>query len=142
VENLAERPEWSEYFFGIARAVAERSPCLKNKVGAIAVNPESKRILATGYNGPAAGEPHCEKCKREGLPSGIRFIEQGEPCPAVHAEENVVAMAARHGVSIRGCVVYVAGLKYPPRLCPVCRWLLKNAGVKAVIIEKTEEVQL
>jgi len=139
---LAKRPEWNEYFFGIAKAVARRSPCLKNKVGAVAVNPESKRILAAGYNGPAVGEPHCEKCRREGLPSGVRFIESGEPCPAVHAEENIVAMAARHGVSIQGCVVYVAGLNYPPRLCPVCRWLLKNAGVKNVIIEGTGSVKL
>ena len=41
----------------IACLVAQRSTCLRRKVGAIAVL--DRRILATGYNGAPSGVPHC-----------------------------------------------------------------------------------
>ncbi|MDL1972667.1 MAG: cytidine deaminase, partial [Deltaproteobacteria bacterium] len=51
------RPSWDEYFMSIARLVAERSTCLRRKVGAILV--KEKRILTTGYNGAPSGLAHC-----------------------------------------------------------------------------------
>jgi len=41
----------------IAKAVAERSTCLRAKVGAIIVKDDT--IIATGYVGSARGEPNC-----------------------------------------------------------------------------------
>jgi dCMP deaminase len=43
------RPSWDRYFLEIAGVVAERSTCLRRKVGAVLV--KDKRILTTGYNG-------------------------------------------------------------------------------------------
>ena len=54
---MEQRLPWPEYFMRIARLVAERSTCLRRKVGAIAV--KDKRILATGYNGAPSGLTHC-----------------------------------------------------------------------------------
>lgn len=42
---------------GIARAVAARADCTRRQVGAVIVR--QNRIVATGYNGPPAGEPGC-----------------------------------------------------------------------------------
>ena len=63
---------WPQYFMRIACMVAERSTCLRRKVGAVAV--KDRRILATGYNGAPAGVAHCFEtgCLRQrmGVPSG------------------------------------------------------------------------
>lgn len=78
-----QRVSWPQYFMRIAHLVAERSTCLRRRVGAVAV--KDKRILATGYNGAPAGIPHCLEigCLRQqlGIPSGQRHeICRGLPC--------------------------------------------------------------
>jgi dCMP deaminase len=47
------RPDWDDYFLGIARAVAARGECVRSRVGAVLVR--DNRIVATGYNGVPAG---------------------------------------------------------------------------------------
>ena len=119
------RMPWPEYFMRIAHLVAERSTCLRRKVGAIAVG--ERRILATGYNGAPAGIAHCEEvgCLREqlGVPSG----ERHELCRALHAEQNLLVQAAVHGVSLRGAEVYCT-----TQPCLICTKLLINCRVKAI----------
>jgi dCMP deaminase len=51
------RLSWDEYFLKIADTVAERSTCLRRKVGAILVS--DRRILSTGYNGAPKNLAHC-----------------------------------------------------------------------------------
>ena len=109
----------------IAHLVAERSTCLRRKVGAIAV--KEKRILATGYNGAPAGLAHCLDigCLRERLkiPSGQRH----ELCRGLHAEQNVIIQAAVHGVSIAGATIYCT-----TQPCLICTKMLINCGITAI----------
>jgi len=109
----------------IAHLVAERSTCLRRKVGAIAV--KEKRILATGYNGAPAGLAHCLDigCLREQLkiPSGQRH----ELCRGLHAEQNVIIQAAVHGVSIAGATIYCT-----TQPCLICTKMLINCGIIAI----------
>jgi dCMP deaminase len=109
----------------IAHLVAERSTCLRRKVGAIAV--KEKRILATGYNGSPAGTAHCLDigCMREklGIPSGQRH----ELCRGLHAEQNVIIQAATHGVSMAGAEIYCT-----TQPCIICTKMLINCGVKQI----------
>jgi len=119
------RKDWKTYFMEIAFKVAERSTCLKRKVGAIAVDWEGKRILATGYNGAVMGAMHCSElgCLRQNISSGKHF----EICRAVHAEANLICQAAMYGISLKGSVVFCT-------LMP-CYWCLKqliNTGIKKV----------
>lgn len=51
------RPNWQDYYLGIADAVAVRADCTRRKVGAIVVRDNS--IISTGYNGSPPGEPGC-----------------------------------------------------------------------------------
>jgi len=127
--EINSRPSWHEYFMEIAKLVARRSTCLKRKVGAVAIDPQSKQILATGYNGAASGSKHCSElgCLRRDIPSGERF----ELCRAVHAEANLLCQAARRGVSLIGAWVYCT---HKP-----CYWCMKqliNAGITKVIYEQ------
>ena len=89
------RPSWDEYFMEITHLVAKRSTCLRRQVGAVIV--KDKNILATGYNGAPSGVSHCLDvgCLREKLviPSG----ERHELCRGLHAEQNAIVQAAKHG---------------------------------------------
>lgn len=122
------RPSWDEYFMQIAREVATRSTCLRRHVGAIVVR--EKRILATGYNGPPRGLPHCEDvgCLRQqrNVPSG----ERHELCRGLHAEMNVLIQAARFGVSIEGGALYCTN--HP---CVLCAKMIINSGIVEVTLE-------
>ncbi|MDR2160764.1 MAG: cytidine/deoxycytidylate deaminase family protein [Desulfovibrio sp.] len=120
-----ERLSWSEYFQSITSLVAERSTCLRRRVGALAV--KDRRILATGYNGAPRGMRDCLElgCLREelGVPSGQRH----ELCRGLHAEQNVIIQAAIHGISLDGAELYCT---HQP--CLICAKMLINCGIRSV----------
>jgi dCMP deaminase len=109
----------------ITLLVAERSTCVRRKVGAIAVN--NKRILATGYNGAPRNMRDCLEigCLRERLeiPSGQRH----ELCRGLHAEQNVIVQAAVHGIRLEGSTIYCT---HQP--CLICTKMLINCGILSV----------
>ena len=140
---------WDPYFYNICIAVAAKSSCFSRNIGALLVY--DRYIVSTGYNGPPRGVPHCgldryakdlsletkllnatteeisKICPRRlmNLPSG----EGMELCPAQHAEENAVSNAARHGVSVRGCTLYLNTV-IP---CKNCFGTLINAGIIEIV---------
>jgi len=120
------RPEIDEYFLKIASVVAERSTCRRHHVGAVAV--KDKHILATGYNGAAAGLKDCLElgCLRDKM--NIESGTRQEICRAIHAEQNVIIQAALHGVDIAGATVYVT---HSP--CALCAKMLVNAKIKRFV---------
>ena len=112
------------------RQVAERSTCLRAKVGAVIVRDRS--ILATGYNGSPAGLPHCLEVGcliyRSQTPSGD--IE--ENCfRTIHAEINAIAQAAKNGSAIRDASIYIT---HTP--CIHCFKVLINTGITRICFEK------
>jgi dCMP deaminase len=119
------RMSWPEYFMNITSMVAERSTCLRRRVGALAVR--DKRILATGYNGAPASLAHCAEtgCLRDELkiPSGQRH----EICRGLHAEQNIIIQAAMHGARIRGATVYCT--THP---CVMCTKMLINCSISDI----------
>ena len=128
--SQAERPSWDQYFMTITREVAERSTCLRAKVGAVIVRDRS--ILATGYNGSPAGLPHCSEV-------GCLIYESRNPdgeveqnCfRTIHAEINAITQAARNGAAIRDADIYVT---HTP--CIHCMKVLINTGIRNVFYGK------
>ncbi|ABQ26372.1 deoxycytidylate deaminase [Geotalea uraniireducens] len=122
------RPSWDEYFMEITHLVAKRSTCLRRQVGAVIV--KDKNILATGYNGAPSGVSHCLDvgCLREKLniPSG----ERHELCRGLHAEQNAIIQAAKHGTTIDGSTLYCTTLP-----CIICSKMVINAGIKRIVYE-------
>jgi len=120
------RPTSDEYFLKIASVVAERATCRRHHVGAVAVR--NKHILATGYNGAAAGLKDCLElgCLRDemNIPSGTRH----EVCRGIHAEQNVIIQASLHGVSLEGSTIYAT---HTP--CRLCAKMLVNAKIKRYV---------
>ncbi len=120
------RPDIDEYFLKVASVVAERATCRRHHVGAVAAR--DKHILATGYNGAAAGLKDCLElgCLRDELniPSGTRH----EICRGIHAEQNVIIQASLHGVSLEGSTIYCT---HTP--CVLCAKMLVNARIKRFV---------
>jgi dCMP deaminase len=127
VKKQPRRKNWDEYFIAIAQLVAERSTCLRRKVGAVLVR--EKRILCTGYNGAPHHLVHCDQvgCLRDrlGIPAGERI----EICRGIHAEQNTLVQAAAFGIQVSGATLYCT---HAP--CITCAKMLINAGIKEFVI--------
>ena len=138
------RPDRHTHFFNRARVVAERSTCLRRRIGAIIVNKDGVE-LSSGYVGAPRNTEHCTdigKCLRRDLkiPSGQHY----ELCRSVHAEQNAIINAARTGASIVGGEMYISSEKlkgaysnedeegkiYGP--CIICKKEIINAALTAV----------
>lgn len=123
---MMARIDWKSYFMKMAQLAAERSTCIRRRVGAVAVR--DNHVLATGYNGAPKGQTHCidQGCLREELniPSG----ERHEICRGVHAEQNIICQAALHGVSLEGAIIYCT-----TQPCSICARLIVNSGIQKVI---------
>lgn len=127
-----------DYYLNIAKAVAQRSSCLKRQYGAVIVN--NREIIATGYNGSPRGEINCCDlgfCKRLHEPHNT-----GEyaTCESVHAEQNALLSAAR--ANILGGTLYLYGEEnghvIDAEPCPICSRMIKNAGISQVVASKSE----
>jgi dCMP deaminase len=121
-----KRPDWDEYYLGIAQAVAARSNCVRRSVGALIV--VEKAIIATGYNGTPLGvrncsEGACPRCSSDAPPG------QGyDSCICVHAEQNAIVLAARHGNATSEGVLYTT-----LRPCFGCAKEAIQAGIREVV---------
>lgn len=142
------RPTKREHFFNRAKVVAERSTCLRRRVGAVIIDKEGVE-LSSGYVGAPRNTKHCieiGKCLRMDLkiPSGQRY----ELCRSVHAEQNAIINAARTGASVVGGAMYISSEKlegaygnegrerkiYGP--CIICKKEIVNAGLTAVYMRE------
>lgn len=135
--------EWAAYFLRIAKEVGTNSKCLSRKIGALLV--QDNRIVATGYNGPPEGIPHCDEGEAffkvyneetnkqiEECPRRAAGLESGrglDKCPAVHAERNALLTAAKFGVPTDGATLVC----YCPPPCQDCMKEIIQAGIKKII---------
>lgn len=121
------RPDWDEYFLGIADAVSKRGECTRRRVGAVLV--KDKRIRATGYNGAPSGAPSCllGQCPRafSNVAPGSSYDTGAGTCIAVHAEANVLLYATRD--DCEGATLYITD---DP--CEGCTRLILGSGVVRV----------
>ena len=130
-----QRPEWDQYFLNIAKVVAERSSCIRNKVGAVIVN--DKDIISTGYNGSPQYQKNCLEigyCYRN--KNDIKSGTQLERCRAVgsHAESNAISLAARNGHSTNRATIYIVGHNV---VCNQCKAQIANANILRVVLLDT-----
>lgn len=109
--------KWPEYYMGFAQWAAQKSKD-PTKVGAALVGPDGE-IRLTGYNGPPRGV----------VDSDDRLERPRKYLFASHAEANLVAFAAREGISTKDCSVWVT--HHP---CASCARTLIQAGVRAVVV--------
>lgn len=132
-----------EYYLQIAKKIAERSTCLRNKGGAIIVRDD--QIIAAGYIGAPRKTKDCferNECLRDKLK--IPHGRQYEICRSVHAEANSLINAARAGVSLLGGDMYIdcrdrEGKEIDSFPCFICKKMIINAGLNRVICSTKEK---
>lgn len=116
-----EVPSQMDYFLNMLPAVADRSKDPSNQVAAIVVGPEGE-IRMTGFNGfPRRVK---ETAKRWDKKSGEKYKW------VVHAEANVICGAARVGIPLQGCTLFVSFLP-----CVECAKAICQAGIIGVVID-------
>jgi dCMP deaminase len=123
--------DWSYTWMQVAHVVAQRSKCDRAQVGAVIVD-QRQRIIATGYNGPAAGFPQAGNC-RSYCERANGVITPGTYgwCPAIHAEANALLYVDRSAVE--GGTLYCT--HFP---CMDCAKLISNSGLAKVYAPITD----
>jgi len=118
IKRIKEDPKWDYRFLNLAESISTWSKDPSSQIGAIAVR--DRRILATGYNGFPHGIAD--------LPGRLGNRDE-KLLRIVHAEANIVAHAAKDGISLRDACIYV--WKFAP--CANCCTLLIQAGIRRVV---------
>lgn len=141
------RPTPQQYFLRMAQLVATRGTCLRRQVGCVLVN-KHNHVIATGYNGVAAGVEHCNKeqfallnndegagrlpptspvpsyphaCPGATAASGTNL----DGCHAIHAEQNALLQCRDvHALT----VAYVTASP-----CITCVKLLLNTSCQEIV---------
>lgn len=136
------RPSRDQWAMALAVVTAQRSTCLRRHVGCVLLDHRG-HVLATGYNGVAAGMPHCnervETRDPESYPWKILAVEHPhacagsraapgaslDACEAIHAEAN--ALLQCHDVH----EIATAYVTASP--CIQCTKLLLNTGCERIV---------
>ncbi|EPE35333.1 Cytidine deaminase-like protein [Glarea lozoyensis ATCC 20868] len=119
------RPSWDQYFMQLASLAAQRSNCMKRRVGCVLVR--EKRVVSTGYNGTPrglknCGEGGCPRCN-EGQGSGFGL----GTCLCLHAEENALLEAGRERIR-EGAILYCDTCP-----CLTCSIKIAQVGISEVV---------
>ena len=144
------RPTKDQWGLDLALVTSKRATCLRRQVGCVLVN-ERGHVLATGYNGVAAHQPHCNEvvmvgadfkqlgsdplvqtpsrmvethphaCAGAHSPSGTNL----DGCQAIHAEQNAL-LQCRDVWSIHTCYVTASP-------CMTCVKLLLNTSCERIV---------
>lgn len=121
---------WDTFFFKMCKIIASKSKDPRTQVGCVIVGPDHE-IRSTGYNSPPRGIDdiriigqthtfHADIIKP--LPDKYHYFE--------HAERNAIYNAARIGVPLEGCILYVPGAP-----CSDCSRAIIQSGIVMVKIE-------
>ncbi|KAH8704699.1 putative deoxycytidylate deaminase [Talaromyces proteolyticus] len=122
------RPTWDHYFMQLASLAAQRSNCMKRRVGCVIVR--DRRVISTGYNGTPrnitnCNEGGCPRCNRgEGGGAGL------STCLCIHAEENALLEAGRERIR-EGAILYCDTCP-----CLTCTVKIAQVGISEVVYSK------
>lgn len=127
------RPTWDETWMDVARSIAQRSLCVKAKVGAVIVSADNLD-MTTGYNGPPSGYRHGNQpcsiwCRRT---TTLTPAPDYSDCTTIHAESN--ALLKSDYTRRRGGTIYITS--HP---CWGCAKLIANSGLSRVVVDTPDD---
>jgi dCMP deaminase len=110
--------DWDRRFMSLAMHIASWSKDPSTKVGCVIVGPDNE-VRSTGYNGFPRGA-RTDIAERFERPLKYRWTE--------HAERNAIYNAARVGISVLGCRMYL-----PWFPCMDCARAIVQAGIGTLV---------
>ncbi|CAB4142476.1 ComEB Deoxycytidylate deaminase [uncultured Caudovirales phage] len=140
------RPTRDQWAMELAITTSRRSTCCRRNVGCVLLN-DRGHVIATGYNGVAAGLPHCNERVLED-PIDVGLLQAGmvgrkvtypfacdgavspsgtdlDACHAIHAEQNAL-LQCKDVYSIDTAYVTASP-------CIACTKLLLNTSCRRII---------
>jgi dCMP deaminase len=110
--------QWDSRFLELARFVGQWSKDRSRKVGCVIVGPY-REIRAVGYNGFPRGADDSPD-ERHQRPTKYLWTE--------HAERNAIFQAARVGIAVQGCTMYL-----PWFPCMDCARAIAQSGIARLV---------
>ena len=111
---------WDEYFIRMCYLVSQKSKDRSTKVGCVIIGQDNE-IRSTGFNGfPRGVDDNKEEFHQR--PLKYKITE--------HAERNAIYNAARCGIVLNNCRIYV-----PWHPCSDCARGIIQCGIKSVILD-------
>jgi len=118
-----ERPNWIDYFLGLAKVVSQRSHDLQTQHGCV-ITDNNHRILGIGYNGFARG-----------LDDGLLPKTRPEKYSwMIHAERNALSNCI---IRPENGIAYVTG-----QCCNDCVMALWQEGIRTIVMTKDHGTHL
>ena len=115
---------WHSRFINLAKEYSSWSKDPSTQVGAVAIDPNTRRVLSGGYNGfPRGIVDSDERLNNRDLKHSL----------VVHAEMNLIYNATRSGISLEGSHLYVWGLP----VCSECAKGIIQTGVSVVFVAES-----
>lgn len=114
---------WDSYFLDIAEVVRQKSKDNSSKIGAVIVGLDNQ-VVSTGFNGFPRGIEEDDPARWE-RPIKYQYV--------AHAERNAIYCAARTGVALRGCTLYLVGMGPPTYPCVECAKAIIQSGITRVV---------
>lgn len=116
-------PDWDQYFMDMLPLIAARSKDPNTQTGCLIVGPD-REIRTTGYNSfPRRIDDHV--AARLERPEKYFWIE--------HAERNAIYNAARVGIPLLECTLYLNWLS-----CMDCARGIIQVGIRRVVVDAQE----
>ncbi|KAK6542948.1 Deoxycytidine monophosphate (dCMP) deaminase [Orbilia ellipsospora] len=125
VDETRFRPTWDAYFMKLANLAAQRSNCMKRRVGCVLVR--EKRVISTGYNGTPRGLRNCNEGGCSRCNSGSTGGSSLSTCLCLHAEENALLEAGRERIG-KGSILYCDTCP-----CLTCSVKIAQVGISEVV---------
>ena len=117
---------WDQRFIDLAKHISTWSKDHNTKVGAVITN--GHRIISVGYNGFPQGVNDDIELRYE-RPYKYQWTE--------HAERNAIYTAARFGISVLNCSLYLYFPKGGPP-CPDCTRAIIQSGISEIVLQQTK----
>jgi dCMP deaminase len=136
---MSKRPTVDEWAMNLAFITASRGTCYRRKVGCVLLDGDN-HVLSTGYNGVAAGLPHCNESDEslyetfDDVLNHFPYVCTGacfksgeglDECQAIHAEQNALLQCSDVR-TISTCYVTTSP-------CITCTKLLLNTGCQRIV---------
>lgn len=144
--NRKRSESWDKYFLDMCDFVASKSKDRSTKIGSVIVGPDNE-IRSTGFNGFCRGiDDKAIKEHEQHWKGRANFVNRPDPKvearyerPAKyvwteHAERNAIYNAARCGIQLKGCRIYVPGLP-----CADCARGIIQSGIVEVITRDSDD---
>lgn len=123
---MSER--WDRHFLGLALYHSRMSKDPATRVGACVVGPDHE-ILSAGFNGFPRGIADTPE-RLSDRDTKLKLV--------VHAEMNALLAAARTGMTLKGCILYLAatdetGMVWGGPPCTRCTVEIIQVGIKEIV---------